>query len=443
MRILLCSALCATLVACSGGEKPSETPPEAELSAGQAFLEDVLDVEPYLPADLEELGLDCAIPALPDSPLYKTSAEVDYGSPGWESRIAADWDALPGAADQAWLTIIDYRREPDGLAYRYLANDDTQDRLYEPWSSSKIMAFTAALSVLRTEGIGSDSRVGGVALADLITGINLYAPFGDASGNSNAIATYFLNLATRDYATALFHDEWLKLANDAVRFRGAYGTEVFDPQPNEFVSADGERRFAPDMIAAAPDDPGYLTYRCDTCGTDGNKAMTTLAEAEWLKRLAVHDRDTATRLPNLETEDVETTFFGRHHTDERPVGGMMLGISQFLPNAIASALDAEGETKSVLDNATDGRWRVYQKIGWGPSETRGTSEVVMLAHVCLPEIGREFTLAGRAAVPGADPNEHGVGDAGRQLSALLEASMAMILGETGRQRSDRITRTGD
>lgn len=428
MRMICLAGICAAVSACHSEQGIAEGPAkEPERGAGQAFLEDVLDVEPYLPGNLEDLGLGCETPVQPDSPLYLGSAEVDYHSPGWESRIASDWDALPGAAELGWLTVIDYRREPDGLAYRYLANEETQDRLYEPWSSSKIMAFTAALSKLRPEGIGADSTVGGIALADLITGINLYAPFGGASGDSNAIATYFLNVATRDYATALFHDGWLKLANDEVRFRGAYGSEVFDPQPNTFVSDDGERRYSPQVVAAAADDPGYLDYRCDTCGTDGNKAMTTLAEAEWLKRLAVHDRDPATRLPNLEAGDVEATFFGRYHTGERPVGGMLLGISRFLPDAIASSLGEAGGAKAVLDAATDGRWRVYQKIGWGPSETRGTSEIVMLAHVCLPNIGREFTLAGRASVPGADPNEHGVGDAGRNLAAMLEAALPELL----------------
>lgn len=431
MRTICLVVICLMASGCGSSDDVSDQSVDvSERGAGQAFLDDVLNAEPYLPANLDELGLDCDIPEQADSPLYRSSAEVDYGSAGWESRIASDWDALPGDAELGWLTVIDTRREPDALAYRYLSNDNTQDRLYEPWSSSKIMAFTAALSRLRPEGIGADSKVGGVALADLITGINLYAPFGDASGDSNAIATYFLNLATRDYANALFHDAWLKLANDAVRFRGAYGTEVFDPEPNTFVSGDGTHRYSPDMIASAPEDPGYLTYRCDGCGTDGNKAMTALAEAEWLKRLAVHNRDPATRLPNLQTGDVETTFFGRYHTDARPVGGMLMGISRFLPDAIAASLGGTAGTKAVLDEATDGKWRVYQKIGWGPSETRGTSEIVIIAHVCLPNIGREFTLAGRASVPGDDPNEHGVGDAGRKLSALLEAAIPEILGSS-------------
>ena len=412
----------------------ADDPPAAAAvaSAGQRYLEASLLPPPILPAELSELSIDCPLAEESDSAAYRRAAEVDYASPGWEERIAADWDFFGAPAVDGWLTVIDFRREPGGLAYRYLANDDTHDRLYEPWSSSKIMAFTSAVAALRPHGIGADSSVGGFVLADLITGINSYEDFGTASGESNAIATFFLNLAGRDFATSLFHDEWLVLNNSDVRFRGAYGPTAFDPGTNEFESRDEQTRYTPAVYPAAADDPGYLTYRCETCGTDGNKAMTGLAQTEWLKRLASHAREPLTRHPELELVDVETVFFGRHHTDARPVGGMLQGISTFLPAALAASLEpgSDRDARTVLDEHTDGRWRVYQKVGWGPSETRGTSELVILAHVCLPGVGdsgREFTLFGRAAVPRADPNEHGVGDAGIELEGLLRDSLPRLL----------------
>jgi len=406
-------------------------PPVVE-SPGQRYLEASLMPPPLLPAKLDELSIDCPLAGADDSAAYRNAAEVSYDRPGWEQRITADWDFFAAPASDGWLTVVDFRREPDGLAYRYLANDATHDRLYEPWSSSKIMAFTAAVAALRPHGIGADSSVGGFVLADLITGINSYEEFGTASGESNAIATFFLNLAGRDFATDLFHDGWLLLGNPDVRFRGAYGPTAFDPGTNEFVSRDGATRHTPTVYANAADDPGYLAYRCETCSTDGNKAMTALAQAEWLKRLASHTREPLTRHPGLELIDIETVFFGRHHSDPRPVGGMLQGISTFLPAALAATLapGSDHDAKAVLDERTDGRWRVYQKVGWGPSETRGMSELVILAHVCLPGIGnggREFTLFGRAAVPGADPNEHGVGDAGLKLERVLRDSLPQLL----------------
>ncbi len=433
MRILFSILFVTCLAACgketTGEERASLAP---EDNPGLRYLETTLLPPPLLPADLDELALSCPLDVQPDSDGYRSASEVDYREPGWERRIAADWRFFDVPSADGWITVIDFRHEPTALAYRYLANEASHDRLYEPWSSSKIQAFTAAVATLRQHGIGADAAVGDVRLRDLITSINSYAPSGQADGNSNRIATYLLNVAGRDYATSLFHDEWLRLANDDVRFRGAYGTEVFTPRSNEFISADGAVTYTPPVYAKASDDPGYLTYRCEHCGTDGNKAMTALAQTEWLKRLASHDREAATRHPNLETSDIETLFFGGRAAGVSGVGGMLAGISTFLPQSLARALEpaANIDAKAVLDARTDGRWRVYQKVGWGPSETRGTSELVVLAHVCLPgagAAGREFTLFARASVPGANPDESGVGEAGLKLGRLLDRALPALL----------------
>lgn len=435
-----CMSYCVMLLAlaaCSDDsttarEEAAAQAPQGSESLGRQYLERVLLAPPTLPADLSDLGIECPLQGQADSDGYRSAGEVDYSKPGWETRVAADWRFFDAPASDGWLTVIDFRKENNRLAYRYLANEETHDRLYEPWSSSKIQAFTAAIASLRQNGIGANAAVGGVSLRDLVTSINSYAPAGRADGNSNAIATFLLNIAGRDYATALFHDAWLQLANGDVRFRGAYGPTAFQPSSNEFVSSDGQTRYTPPVYSAATDDPGYLEYRCDSCGTDGNKAMTALAQTEWLKRLAGHSREPATRHPHLVASDVETLFFGGREADAGEVGGMLAGISVFLPDALARALaqPAAGATRRTLDTLTDGRWRIYQKVGWGPSETRGTSELVVLAHVCLPTVGgtgREFTLFARAAVPGATPDEHGVGEAGLMLSRLLDRSLPKLL----------------
>jgi hypothetical protein len=430
-RHITCSVLAFFLVSCGDEATQANL---AEDAPGLRFLESKLLPPPVSPADLGSLDIQCPLETRPASARYRSAADVDYSRPGWETRIASDWKFFDAPADEGWLTVIDFRRQKDGLAYRYLANDGSHNRLYEPWSSSKIQAFTAAVSVLRRHGIGADALAGGTPLSDLITSINSYAPSGAAGGDSNAIASFFLNVAGRDYATALFHEAWLDIENDEVRFRGAYGPTAFTPSSYEFASRDEEVRATPPVYRASTDDPGYLDYRCDACGTDGNKAMTALAQTEWLKRLASHSREAATRHPDLETSDVETLFFGGHERGREAVGGMLAGISVFLPEALARTLapDSADEAGRTLDALTDGRWRVYQKVGWGPSETRGTSELVILAHVCLPNVGgtgREFTLFGRASVPGANPDESGVGEAGIKLSRLLDRSLPQFLGK--------------
>jgi len=428
----------AGLAACSGdpsagGKTTAGGASPATTSQGLRYLESTLLSAPLSPADLTDLSIDCPIGSQADSEDYRSAADVDYARAGWERRILADWEFFDVPASEGWITAIDFRREGDHLAYRYLANDNSHDRLYEPWSSSKIQAFTADVAALRQHGIGADASVGGIALAELVTSISSYAPSGKADGNSNAIATFFLNIAGREYATSLFYEEWLNLANEQVRFRGAYGPTAFEPPSYEFVSGDGATRFLPPVYADAGDDPAYLTYRCERCGTDGNKAMTALAQTEWLKRLASHDREPATRHPHLETIDIETLFFGGRGRAGHAVGGMLAGISRILPRALARALapDSGKDASVILDALTDGRWRVYQKIGWGPSETRGTSELVVLAHVCLPGVAatvREFTVFARASVPGADADESGVGEAGLKLGRVLERALPTLLG---------------
>ena len=185
--------LLAFLISC-GGDAISEAAGDsadssvADDSAGLRYLEEELLPAPLLPGNLDDLGIGCALDSQAADDHYRSAAEVDYSKPGWESRIASDWTFFDTPPGEGWLTVIDFRQQSGELAYRYLANAETHDRLYEPWSSSKIQAFTAAVARLRPHGIGAGASVGGVLLSDLITSINSYAPSGDTDGNSNAIA---------------------------------------------------------------------------------------------------------------------------------------------------------------------------------------------------------------------------------------------------------------
>ena len=265
----------------------------------------------------------------------------------------------------------------------------------------------------------------------MITSINSYAPFGSADGNSNAIASYFINVAGREYLSNLFADSWLKLNDSRIMFKGAYATEIFTPSTTRWQSIDSDT-ISSDIayFTANGDDPAYLGYRCDGCGLTGNKAMTTLAQAEWLKRLASHSREPLTQQPFLQAEDVDVLFNGTGHTDKTAkVGGMMQGISQMITQSLAQVL-APNDTrpaKQVLDELTQGQWRVWQKIGWGPSETRSTTETVMLAHVYLPFVqgGREFTLAAQNSVPGA--SEENLAATGLRMQANFTQAFKQLL----------------
>lgn len=399
------------------------------------YYTNMMNIKPYLPHDLQDNQLGCTTLTARNTEQYATSTSTDYTQPYWENRIKSDWDYFAVDAQVGKVLVIDLGQVTEQgktqLGYRYLANDNTYDTLYEPWSSSKIFAYTGALAQARKQGGGAHSMVGDQYIWDLITSIHTYAPSANTDGNSNAIATYFANVAGRDYLTSLFHDRWLLLHNPLIRFRGAYGPTAYVPAASAWLNLTTQTVNDVASFTHATDDPGYQGYRCKTCGVMGNKPMTTLAQAEWLKRLAVHVRDPETAHPDLQTIDIATLFYGAkaHTNNPQQLGGMALGISRILHQAVAEAIAQQpvNNPKRILDNATQGQWRIFQKIGWGPSETRNTGEHVVLAHVCLPHYqgGREFTIAAQTSHPEA--LDRSVNHAGIKMQRMLAKAMAQLL----------------
>ncbi|RUO63084.1 hypothetical protein [Pseudidiomarina insulisalsae] len=415
-------SLCAflPLVACTAEQEPE----------GLTYYEQIMGAPPLLPAQPEPRWQACAPTVAADNENYATVAETGTGE-GWVEQTVHDWTFFPASVEDGKVLVIDYAQKGDELAFRYLANARTHDDLYEPWSSSKVMAYAGAMSLVSANLAQPDTLVGDVKLADLITSVHSYESSGLADGNSNAIAYYFANLAGRDYLTALFHDAWLNIGQPEVKFRGAYGPSAFVPEDNYWRTPS---RFVSAQFVARDNDPGALTYRCEDCGLTGNKPMTTLASAEFLKRLATHKRVPETRLPGVSDDAVMMLFYGPGHSENvANAGGMMAGASLMPHRAVAKALQAQypilagRSLQDTLDTATGGNWRIFHKLGAGPSETRGTSEVVALAHICLPlhDGTREFTIAAQTSVD--DNTEANVGHAGAKLEDLLRRTIQQLL----------------
>ncbi|MFY8273059.1 hypothetical protein AAEU32_02875 [Pseudoalteromonas sp. SSDWG2] len=387
----------------------------------QAYMDSVMLAMPPVPTDLSERNISCTLPIKDD--FGKSAEQINYNEPGWVQRLDAQWDYFNIPPEEGRILVIETVQDKQGVPhYKYFANR-TQSQVYEPWSSSKVMAITGALSHMRAKGnVGALAKAGDVPVVDLITSIHSYQAEGAADGNSNAIATYFANLATRGHLSSLFHDTWLKLDDPSIHFSGAYANEVFTPsnlnwqQGNEVVAAP--------YFLKASDDPHYQTYRCDSCALTGNKPMTTLAQAEWLKRLSMHSLEPSTAHPNLTAEDIEVLFYGHPNA----IGGMSKGIGLSLHHAIARAFGNKESSEAIhwLENSSDGKWRVWQKIGWGPSETRGQSEQVLIAQVCLPHdaTSRSFTIAAQVGVSGASESQ--VVHAGRKLESLLIRALTQL-----------------
>ena len=417
-------------------ERPGQYTPPSDAFVDYYYA-NMMNIKPYLPQNLQRTELGCSALTARNTQQYAASISTDYSQPYWENRVKSDWDFFATPAQDGKVLVIDFGQVTEQgqtqLGYRYLSNDNSYDTLYEPWSSSKIFAYTGALAKARQQGMSAHAMAGAHRISDLITSINTYEPSANADGNSNAIATYFANVAGRDYLTSLFHDRWLLLHNPLIRFRGAYGPTAFKPTAPTWLNLTTQAVVSIDSFAQATEDPGYQGYRCKTCGLNGNKPMTTLAQAEWLKRLATHDRDPSTAHPGLQTIDIQTLFYGEqaHSQQSQDIGGMALGISRILHQAIAEAIAGQpvNNPKRILDNATQGQWRVFQKIGWGPSETRNTGEHVVLAHVCLPYFqgGREFTIAAQTSHPEA--LDRSVNHAGIKMQRMLAATMTQLLQE--------------
>lgn len=394
------------------------------------YLSEVMNAAPFVPVNTVYRHEQCKIKAADAG--FKTSNQVNYGDYGWEKRIAHQTKFFDIPQQEGRILVIDFAQSGDTLAYRYLSNDNSHNTLYEPWSSSKIFAFTGAIAKLRKNGLGAQAKIGSTYVADMLTSINNYEAFGTSIGDSNALATLFANIAGRDNLSALFYDDWLKLSTPNLFFRGAYGPSAYEPSSYEWEMIDGEGSIKLQPYMNAADDPGYLNYRCESCGLTGNKPMTTLAQAEFLKRLASHERVPLTQHPLLTSADIKTLFYGEGNSvNNQRFAGMSAGISVMLQHAIASSIqtktDKNKSQKVILDEASKGEWRVFQKIGWGPSETRGTTEVVVLAHVCLPyyQGGREFTVSAQVAVPKADDSL--LPAAGKKMQRLLEKSLNKLL----------------
>ncbi|MEM0910837.1 MAG: hypothetical protein AAGJ37_07655 [Pseudomonadota bacterium] len=386
---------------------------------------------PFLPGDTSHRHIACEM-QMQSSDLHKTSDDIDYSNEGWEKRIPMDVALLKKTASMGRVLLIDTIYTDAGPAYRYFSND-THDELYEPWSSSKIFAYSGALAQMRKKGVGAPGMIGESNVSDMITTIHSYAPFGTSNSSSNDLATYFANVAGRDYLTSLFFDAWLGLSNTDVFFRGAYGPSTFVPESDVWIDERTGKTASINAYQTAQDDPGYLAYRCDKCSLTGNKPMTTLAQAEWLKRLAMHETSPQTAHPFLTIEDVRSLFYGiGNSVGQDNMAGMTQGISNMLHRALANQIDNRTSTSNVLDDNSDGKWRIFQKIGWGPSETRGTTENVMLAHVCLPntdnpERSLQFTIAAQVAVD--QSAEANIPIAGLKMQALLDAVMALYFNE--------------
>lgn len=257
--VVCCIAL-ALLSACASPISPQDEGVAKALAFSSSddtrFLNEVMNAAPFLPANQVNKHEQCNIKTADAG--FKASSEVNYAEYGWENRIAHQTEFFDIPQQEGRILIIDFAQVEDALAYRYLSNDNSHNSLYEPWSSSKIFAFTGAVAKLREQGLGAQAQIGSTYVADMITSINSYEAFGTSIGDSNALATLFANIASRDNLSALFYDDWLKLSTPNIYFRGAYGPSAYKPSSYKAQMLDGTSSIQLRPYLNAAEDPGIF-----------------------------------------------------------------------------------------------------------------------------------------------------------------------------------------
>lgn len=299
---------------------------------------------------------------------YLSAADVNFELPGWEERVAADWQALTDLLPQELdAVVIDVRRVGGVPHYLYLS-DGSQLEVRDPAGSAHFMAISAAMARARTESggrVGGDARIGDLSIASLVTAVHGGAlPIG---ATPDGIATYFAQVAGFDFLDALLHERWLLLP-DAGEFRGGFGG-TFTETTKNWTTDDASTRMG--RIRA---------------GHSGVLQLSGLAQAEWLKRLTQHDTDPVTRLPGfggtMSAIDVQNVLYG---------DGTGMLTTPTLPLLQAIAPDA-ARAKALLDEGTGGRWRTFLAQG------DGAAGLVTATYSCLPHLdgGREFIIVTHA-----------------------------------------------
>ena len=295
------------------------------------------------------------------------------------SGIQVDGDALSGIVPSTLkMTVILVRRVGGVPHYRYLSNG-SHDAPIQPLSATKFMAVANAATRLRAVSggkLGLDTTVDGVPVGDLVT---VVANYREDTFSSNGLARWFHDVGGRRRANAAIHD-WLdRPARES--FGGNYGA------PSAALG----------FTFQGPS--GSVSVEPDLGGSVENK-LSTLTMAEFTKRLALHREDAATRLPGIQWKDLEVLFYGATRSKLFPGlahGGMSADTAIYVQQAI---------NMGALETRSRGRWRIFSKLGFGPSG------FVHNSYTCAPSLdaagapvldaGVEFVISMQSPRAGGD-----------------------------------------
>jgi len=301
-------------------------------------------------------------------------------------------DSVTNGAD----ACIILTRRVNGVPYnKYYCTP--QSTAYETWSSSKIFAMANAAGTLRGRetttcqpagALGIDSRTTGKASNSLLLGdlATIICSYDHTMGySSNSLSSYFHDLGWRQKLHDLIQSDWL-VGDDSVSLGGNYG-EATPTDLGFRLTSDHDNSLSCNAI----DVPLNMTSNYEN-------SLTSLAAAELTRRLVLHEAiDPAIRFPYMTSSDLRNILQGADYTAYAnatlfpfQIGGMSADTSIFLQ----SHLDM-----NRIEEASQGNWRIYSKLGCGWSGDRQVGEVVNNVYACLPgTLGAEVTIHVRGSV---------------------------------------------
>jgi len=204
-----------------------------------------------------------------------------------------------------------------------------------------------------------------------------------AGYTSNGLSSYFHDLGWRTTIHDLVQSDWLAGPGTTITLGGNYG----EPTPSDLgfrLTASGSTTMCNAVAKPVSSQPTY------------ENSLTSLAAAELTRRLVLHaDVAPSLRWPFLEDEDVANIVQGANVSALFPsqvFGGMSADTSIFLQSWL---------NMSQVETSSEGRWRIYSKLGAGFSSSRQVGEIVNNVYACLPGYlgGLEATIHVRGSVP--------------------------------------------
>lgn len=283
-----------------------------------------------------------------------TRASRDGAEISFDQSLAALFPA------EASVTVILIKRVDGVPYYRYLSNG-RHDEVVQTWSSSKFLGILNASESIRyhSEGaIGLDALIGDVPLGDLVSIVHSYD---EREYTSNGLMYWFHDVGGRSFANQLIHDRWLNRPEEEI-FGANYGAKA----PPLGFTFNNQNELTVDV----PQDQGWIK----------TNLLSTHTLAEALKRLVMYREDPTTRLEYSTWDDIKVLLYGSESSkryDQQTPQGMESDPSVYAQEAV---------NISMIDDNTQGQWRIFSKLGLGFS--RG-GEIVHTDYACLPVFNEE------------------------------------------------------